>query len=721
MTGNLARIAEEADPDLNAFLNTRRAARLEAELPRVSDLQQRVALVFALGRELMLAGETEKAIDAFLQIRELFEHPGSKVNPHLLRQLGEALATAYLRLGEQENCVALHTAGSCILPIDATGRHKAERGSRAAIRELQALLEARPDAGLRWLLNIAYMTVGEYPEGVPAAWRIPPQAFSSSAELQPFSERAGELGLDVIGLSGGVVMEDLDGNGFLDVLASSWGLTDQIRLFLSNGDGTFADATAPAGLQGQVGGLNLNHADYDNDGDADVLVLRGAWLGPNGRHPNSLLRNNGDGTFTDVTATSGLLDFHPTQAGAWADFDLDGHLDLFIGNESGREERARSNLFHSNGDGTFTDVAASVGLEIDGFVKAAAWGDIDNDGLQDLFVSRLGQPNQLFRNLGPVERGGGFGWRFAEVTALAGVAEPLLSFPAWFWDYDNDGWLDLFVASFSGLFANSLSSIVSERLGEEADGERPRLYRNLGDGTFADVTRQTGLWRILLAMGANFGDLDNDGWLDIYLGTGEPNLATLVPNVMFRGLAGGGFEDVTGSGRFGHIQKGHGIAFGDLDNDGDQDIYAVMGGAYEGDTYQNALFVNPGSGNRWLTLTLEGTRSNRSALGARVRVEVRTPRGPRSIHRVVGSGGSFGSSSLQLEIGLGDATAIDRVSVDWPTRASSQTFAGLEPDGVYRLKEGQKEARRLTRVPFELKGSTGRHDAAAHGDSPDNG
>ena len=134
-------------------------------------------------------------------------------------------------------------------------------------------------------------------------------------------------------------------------------------------------------------------------------------------------------------------------------------------------------------------------------------------------------------------------------------------------------------------------------------------------------------------MGANFGDLDNDGFLDIYVGTGAPDLTTLLPNRMFRNAGGQFFQDVTTSGGFGHLQKGHGVSFGDLDNDGDQDIYEVIGGWFSGDTYQNVLFENPGHGNHWITISVEGTRTNRMALGARLRIRVAAPRGPRTIHR----------------------------------------------------------------------------------------
>ena len=173
------------------------------------------------------------------------------------------------------------------------------------------------------------------------------------------------------------------------------------------------------------------------------------------------------------------------------------------------------------------------------------------------------------------------------------------------------------------------ADMAADYLGLPSTGERGRLYRNQGDGTFADVTRAAGLYKIVPTMGLNFGDLDNDGWLDIYLGTGDPDFSSLVPNRMFRNADGRFFQDVTTAGNFGHLQKGHAIAFGDVDNDGDQDVFAEMGGAFAADEACSALYENPGNANPWLGLELEGVRSNRSAIGARIKVTVQTKAGPR--------------------------------------------------------------------------------------------
>lgn len=642
---------------------------------------------YELARELLWAGQVEEALAEFLVLYEPFDgvpaedlHEGAR---ELRKILLQRLVVANLRLGEQRNCLHDRHRDSCLFPIEGGGVHQDATGSRAALARLNDLLAEMPeDLSVRWLLNLVHMTLGSYPEGVPAPLRLDPSLFAPEADVGRFPDVAAASGSDVFGLAGGAAVEDFDADGRLDIVTSSWGLEDQLRLLRNSGDGRFEDVTIATGLSGEVGGLNLNHADYDNDGRPDILVLRGGWLGRLGGYPPSLIRNRDDGTFEDVTEAAGLLTEHPGQTGAWADYDGDGWLDLFLGHETREGEEAHpSQLFRNRGDGTFEEVAAQVGLERLGWVKGAVWGDYDNDGRPDLFVSRLRDQNLLYRNAGP----SGSAWRFEEVGERAGVGLPHKSFPAWFWDFDNDGWLDLYVASWDGA---TVGRVLAGYLGREERPESSRLYRNNGDGTFEDVTEAMRLDRGWLVMGANFGDLDNDGWLDVYLGTGAPDLTSLIPNRMFRNDRGNGFQDVTTSGGFGHLQKGHGVAFGDLDGDGDQDVYANLGGWFAGDGSANALFENPGHGHRWVTLRLIGVEANRFAVGARITLTISTPSGERRIHRLVGTGGSFGSSSLQQEVGLGEAVAIEEIEILWPGSGQRDVLADLPMDRVIEIREG---------------------------------
>ncbi len=698
MAALLQQIRHSADPLLNPYRSAEQVPLLRASIAAVSDFKRQYPLKTALARQLLQAGESEQALKEYEEIIRGFRTNGIPLEGKLLADLLAARALCYLRIGEQENCLGGHNADSCLFPIKNGGVYQLPQGPRAAIGVLMQLLERFPnDLRGRWLLNIAYMTLGEYPAKVPPKYLLSPSLFQSDYDIKRFPDVAAKVGLDHDGLAGGVVFEDFDHDGLLDLMVSAWGLDDQLRVYRNNGDGTFTERTEQAGIIGEVGGLNLIQGDYNNDGFADVLVLRGAWLGHEGCYPFSLLRNNGDFTFTDVTAEAKLMHFRPTQSAVWWDYDGDGWLDIFVANESSRDHPFPCELFRNNGDGTFTECAARQGLDFVSFFKGVACGDYNNDGRPDLFLSRLGGPKLLLRNDGPAgaDRSPGCPWRFTEVAAVAGVTEPNSTFPCWFWDYNNDGWLDIFV---TGRGLRDLGDIAADYLGRPHQSERARLYRNNGDGTFTDVSAETGMDKLLLAMGCNFGDLDNDGWLDCYIGTGDPELSTLIPHRMFRNDAGQHFQDVTTSGGFGQLQKGHAIAFGDIDNDGDQDIFSVVGGAYEADHYHSQLFLNPGHGNYWLKLVLVGTKTNRVALGARIKVVVDVGGTERAIHRVVGSGGSFGASSLRQEIGLGTATLIKRVEIYWPVSGETQTIINLAPNHCYRITEGNTAAE-----PVELK------------------
>jgi hypothetical protein len=689
MAALLRQIARDGDPMRNVFRNRERVALLRAALEHGADPGAVAKMKIEVADELLQSGHPEEALREMAAAEAYFRENDIPTDD-LQYMILMFRAICGLRIGEMENCCANHNADSCLFPIHGLGVHTLPRGSRAAIASLTKLLGIYPaDLKARWLLNIAYMTLGEYPAKVPVQWRMDPALFASEVEFKPFPDVAAQVGLDVVGLAGGIVLEDFDNNGFLDVMVSSWGLDHQLRLFGNNGDGTFTERTAEAGLTGEVGGLNLISCDYNNDGLMDVLVLRGAWLLAEGHYPCSLLRNNGDGTFSDVTEEAGLLRLKPSQTAVWFDYNGDGWLDLFIGNESARGNVSPCDLYRNNGDGTFTECAAEHGLNVVGWVKGVVSADYNNDGRPDLFISRLDGSPLLFRNDGPAgpDRSPRAPWRFTEVAAESGILGPAQSFPCWFFDYNNDGCPDIFVSGYS---TNSVAQVAADYLGHPTSAERARLYRNNGDGTFTDVSEECGVSKVLLTMGSNFGDLDNDGWLDFYLGTGAPDYSVLVPNRMFRNDGGRRFQDVTTAGGFGQLQKGHGIAFGDINNDGTQDIYSVVGGAVEGDTFHHQLFANPGHGNNWIKLKLEGVATNRAAIGARIKVVLATPEGERVLHRTVGTGGSFGASPIRQEIGLGRDGTVERVEIFWPVPGVTQVVRGLQANRFYRVRQGDE-------------------------------
>jgi hypothetical protein len=205
------------------------------------------------------------------------------------------------------------------------------------------------------------------------------------------------------------------------------------------------------------------------------------------------------------------------------------------------------------------------------------------------------------------------------------------------------------------------------------------------------VSAAYGVNHVNYAMGCNFGDIDNDGWPDYYLGTGAPPYTSIVPNKLYHNIGGKRFEDITYATNTGHIQKGHGVVFADIDNDGDQDIYEVMGGAVEGDRFRNVLFENTSiTGNHWIKVKLEGTTSNRAAIGARVRIKVKMEDGSfQDFYHTVCTGGSFGSGPLRIEAGLGKATGIEEIEIKWPNaKQTVEVIKNVSMDTLVKIKEG---------------------------------
>ncbi len=677
LAGYAAMLAGSGDP----YFGTRQLDYLleQVESPTFDTDTWRVNILTQLAFHRLRLGDVDESIRLLSEALELSDPDG-------FDRIGimEDLAVAYMKQGELRNCVSPEGRLVCALPLDPAYSHEEESSAVMAIETLESLLVHAPESvRYRWLLNVAHMALGTYPDGIPREYLVSPDVFAPEYELGRFEEVAADIGIYGVDLAGGSIVEDFDNDGLLDIMTSTWDPAGSLKYYRNEGDGRFSERTEAAGLGGQLGGLNIVQADYDNDGWTDALVMRGGWLLSRGQTRMSLLRNNGDGTFADVTREAGLaLPAYPSQSAAWADYDNDGDLDLFSCSESMPEAPEAgaaiifpSRLFRNDGDGAFTDVASAAGVSNMRYCKGSAWGDYDNDGDPDLYVSNYAGENRLYRNNGD--------GTLTDAAPELGLTEPLESFPTWFWDYDNDGWLDIFVAG----YASDIELVAKDYMGLPNDGARARLYRNDGAGGFEDVTEQVGLYRVSQTMGANFGDMDNDGFPDIYLGTGFPAFDALAPNVAYRNNGGRSFSDVTFSAGLGHIQKGHGIAFGDLDRDGDQDIFMQVGGFYPSDGFLNALYVNPGNDSRWLSARLVGVESNRSAIGARIRVTVLEGGVRRDIHAVVGSGGSFGASSLEQEIGLGSANAVESLEVYWPTSGARQIFEDVRLNSALEIRE----------------------------------
>jgi hypothetical protein len=353
-----------------------------------------------------------------------------------------------------------------------------------------------------------------------------------------------------------------------------------------------------------------------------------------------------------------------------------------------------------NEKGKFREVAKDAGVDVNSFIKGVSSGDYDNDGDPDIYVSANGFKNFLFRN---DTKKGSSKIKFTNVTKEAGVSGPESSFPCWFFDYNNDGWLDIMNFSYSANISDN--DIPAEYMGKPTQSDKTALYRNNGDGTFTNVNAETGLAkRTFLVMGSSYGDFDMDGWIDFYVGTGKPDMRSLTPNRMFRNAEGKYFQDVSTAAGVGVLQKGHEISFADLNNDGYPEIFAQMGGAYEASGFYDCLFENPASfGNNWISIDLTGTKSNTCARGARLKITTMENGKERVIYEWVTQGSSFGANSLRQEIGLGKATAIKSIEITWPTSGIKTVLKDVQMNQFIAVTEGKEGFTPIALTHFEFQ------------------
>jgi tetratricopeptide (TPR) repeat protein len=465
--GSLQELREAVRGRARRGISTQRAKLEQLQLdspPTHEQVVKKLSLEHSIGDLYMYEG---KFLESAGWLEKALETSQAPDVPAAARaRLTAVLGVVAMRRGEIENCLECVGPSSCIFPIAREAVHRNQSGSREAIRWFSRYLEASPrDLRVIWLLNLAYMTLGEYPEKVPSQFLIPTDLFRSSADVGRLTNVASLVGLTARGpnLAGGSVFDDFTGDGLADLFTTSLDADLGASLFVNRGDGTFDDRSASAGLGDQVYALNVTRADFDNDGDLDVLLLRGAWETP---LRLSLLRNKGDGGFDDITVTAGLAEPIATESAAWGDYDDDGLVDVFVcgeylppgGAPSSKpgDARNRCRLYHNQGNGKFVDVAVAAGVTNERCGKGSAWGDYDGDGRLDLFVSNMGQACRLYHNEGA--------GKFRDVAQELGVTGPDFSFACWFWDYDNDGLLDLYVNDYRAKVAEVLCSAIGLKI-----------------------------------------------------------------------------------------------------------------------------------------------------------------------------------------------------------------------------------------------------------------
>lgn len=519
----------------------------------------------------------------------------------------------------------------------------------------------------RWLLKTA---LEQLPVGAPP--KLPASSLFSAAARPAgqgpllFADIAAERGVDRLDGNGTCSWGDYDGDGDMDLFLAGSGTF--LAVYRNDG-GKFTEVTAEVGLARTPSGYSLNLIDYDNDGRVDLYLSLNGWSGP---MPNRLYRNVG-GRFEDVTAKSGAGDGGSGFVSLWGDLDNDGYLDLAIANGVLRDG-STPRIYRNNRNGTFTDATREAGIVEPPSYGAIgiALGDYDGDGDLDLLVNGLdGSPNRLYRNDGK--------WKFTEVARQAGVVQPPHNgFVCFFFDYNNDGRPDILTTSLAPWEA----VVEGLQAGFRPDGlhsDATRLFRNKGDGTFADVTMAAGLFYPMGTMGAGVADIDNDGYVDLYFGTGDPQLSRLEPNRLFRNQGDGTFVDVTALTNFARPgNKGHGVSFIDLDEDGDLEIYAQLGGHYQGDHARNALYENrSGNRNHWLEVDLTGGNPVGVSLTLR-------SKGGLQHREVKGSEGFGATNPMRVHFGLGRAEEAESLEIRWPT-GERKTLRGVKANQILKV------------------------------------
>ena len=612
--------------------------------------------------------ELEEAEDAFSRVRAL-----DPANQEAVLNLGDV----FMQQGKLAEAIECYRDVLSEKPTNFRTRHRLgmalylKGDFETAASELRRAAEGSPRNPVgRWSLYLAYKQLGGYPDDLDDAHRLPfPQKAPESGAIG-FVDVGAETGAAKWDGGMGSAWADYDGDGDLDLFAT--GAYEANALFRNDGGEGFVDRAKAAGLDGEWG-LGSVFADYDNDGDPDLYLTRKGWWG---KGKNSLYANGGDESFVDVAHEAGVEDGGSSFGATWGDIDNDGYVDLVVTNGvTGGESRNR--LFLNDEGKLFEDIAAAAGI-MPGRTIGSALGDYDNDGDLDLYLAHFVALNSFYRN----DTDGTTGTvRFSDVTRQTRTQLPVQGYFAFFFDYDNDGYLDLFCSQMSAYEAVADSRI---RGGTLHNVNRPALYHNEGDGRYADVTYRAGLGHAYGSTGAAHGDFDNDGHLDIYLANGGAETGRLEPDALLRNRGDGTFVDIAARIGMEQLEKGHGVTLADYDGDGDQDIYVPIGGFFPGERRHNRLLRNDTEGHNWVTLSLVGSLSNRDGIGARVRVRA----GARNYHHVVSGGGGFGvNDSRQLEIGLGEADSIEEAEVRWPS-GRVEVFTGLSVNNRHMLVEG---------------------------------
>ena len=581
-------ILSKMDFEKNPYEIHRKLAKMEQDIRKSMEEGRQNFNILDYARLLLSAGRYDECINVIESTIQ--NDPGFTSLSRDNKFAYDLLSLAYLRGAIHDNC----SSQECDFFFNRSHAFRDKSKVAFAIKYLSEILQKFPDdRPSMWLLNLAHAAAGTYPEGLPEGWRI---SLINNAEQQikPWKNLAYASKTNYRNHAGGVIADDFDGDGLNDLLICSPGSTGSIKMLKHTGSTGYVDFTAEAGLSGVPGANNMIHADYDNDGDLDFYALRGGWTPYKswGILPNSLYRNEGNGKFVDVTESAGLFVSRPSQTAVWWDYNNDGWLDLFVGNESLTESDLHPCEFYlNNQDGSFEDISNRSNLSMITNIKGLTLCDINNDGFIDMYASIQGGANKMVVNLGgeDVET-----WRFVESGEVSGVQDPVISYISGCFDVDEDGYQELVSGEFNFNSSATTAGWLALQSGNKEAYSNSKIYRNnQGTGKFKSDDTEV-LSKSSQMFGCGIIDVNNDGYRDIFLGTGTADLMGFVPNQIMINQNGKSWAMAANPNGMGYLQKASGMAVADFNDDGYQDLYVNQGGLLSGEIHSNAMFVNPG-------------------------------------------------------------------------------------------------------------------------------
>ena len=668
---SINKVVEEANYQLNSSRSDLLLAQMEEAYKSSED--KNTSHFISMNIERFKSGEYASAAQ---YMQNIFPDGGFKfeyLNKNT-RLVYEIIADGYLMLGLEQN------QKNIIFPIGQKQVQDKAEFTEAALAFYKMLIKAFPEnKDYIWKLNFANMLLGSYPENIEHKYQILLNPLTKFPSPTKFNNLSDELNISHNNIGGGCALIDIDNDQDLDIYTSSHHLPDQLLIYKYD-DYKYSTVQNSLGLKDMPGGSRVRVIDVNNDGYKDLFISRGASQGNPGEILNSLLIGSKEG-FKDVAFETGIKDKSPTENTSWSDFDHDGDLDFYSNN--GPSAVSYPGILYKNIGGISFNTVSTDEFKGETGVSST-FSDINGDGWQDLILlTSEGKPQVFLNNEGSLKRSNEHGLKgFKNGSSI-------LSF-----DFENDGDFDILITG-KGEARNSATDDFVRSFDKNRD-RFTNLFLNDGNGKFTNLETMGGLEGVNYINAAALIDIDNDGYLDVYCSTGGVLNDDMIPNRLFLNEKGRGFKEVSAQSGTSCLQKTFSIAVGDMDKDGDSDLYVGGGGFYNGDKGNDFYFNNSYMGeNHWVEIQLKGVRNNIDGIGSTIKIVGEDLKGNTvNVFREVHIGDGPFSTDVQTPIGIGEIEVIKELIVTWPL-GQVQRFNNLEINHRYLIEEGKSEATKL--------------------------